>query len=101
MAIIEELKDDELAAAAGGATTKKIVYGQSTDPNGAHWQPVDHRPGETFEMNGHTWYVIKTGDTLFMIAQRFKTDMYKIQRMNPRTITDIGKIYAGDAIVVL
>lgn len=96
----EILNDEELAAAAGGAGKVK-VFGQSDDPNGAHWQPKDHAPGETFQMNGHTWYVIKYGDTLFLIAQKFKTDMYKIQRMNPRTITDIGKIYAGDAIVVL
>lgn len=97
---MEKLQDDVLNDVAGGAAKIK-VYGQSTDPNGAHWQPKDHKPGETFEMNGHTWYVIKSGDTLFLIAQKFNTDMYKIKRMNPLTIQDIGKIYAGDAIVVL
>ena len=101
MANFEELKDDALETAVGGAGKKILVYGQSTDPNAAHWQPKDHRPGESWQMNGHTWYMIKPGDTLFQIAQAFKTDMYKIQKMNPLTIQEIGKIYANDAIIVL
>lgn len=100
---IEALKDDALTEAVGGISMseKDIVRGQSVDPNAAHWQPKDHRPGESWEMNGHTWYMIKFGDTLFNIAQAFHTDLYKIQKMNPLTITDIGKIYVNDAIVVL
>lgn len=100
MANIEMLKDDELEQAAGGAK-KILVYGQSTDPNAAHWQPKEHQQGDSWQQNGHTWYMIKQGDTLFNIAQKFNTDMYKIQRTNPLTIVDCGKIYAGDAIIVL
>lgn len=100
MANIEELNDEALDAAVGGVG-KKIVYGQSVDPNAAHWQPKDHKPGDSWQQNGHTWYMIKPGDTLFTIAQSFHTDLHQIQRMNPLTIADICKIYANDAIIVL
>lgn len=100
MANVEQLNDSALEGAVGGVGKIK-VFGQSENPNGAHWQPKDHKPGDVWEMNGHTWYMIKPGDTLFLISQQFKTDMYAIKRMNPLTITDIGKIYVNDAIVVL
>lgn len=99
MANVEELKDEALEGAVGGA--KKIIYGQSVDPNAAHWQPTNHMAGESWEMDGHTWYKIKQGDTLFNIAQSFHTDIYTIKSKNPLTITDVCKICANDAIVVL
>lgn len=93
MANIEELNEEALEGAVGGA--------QSSNPNGPHYHPLDHRPGEEWGMDYHTWYVIKPGDTLAKIAADYRTTIAAIKALNPQTITNINEIYVGDAIKVL
>ena len=92
MTYVEELKDEAVAGVSGGTNT--------TDWTGAHWQPTNVAMGTTFVQNGHTWYRIKSGDTLGAIANTFGTTTAQLQAYNPRTITNVNLIYAGDAIIV-
>lgn len=94
MANIEELKDEAVEEVTGGA---KI---NTTNPNGAHWQPTNVSMGTTFTQNGLMWYRIKPGDTLGTIASRFNTTVNALKANNPATIKNINLIYAGDAIVI-
>ena len=96
MADIEELKDEAAAAAAGGTS-----YGTNTDDwTGAHWQPQNIPMGTSFVQYSRLWYRIKYGDTLAQIASSFGTPMAQLKANNPKTIVDISKIYAGDAIMI-
>ena len=94
MAHIEELKDEAVEEVTGGA---KI---NTTNPNGAHWQPTNVSMGTTFTQNGLLWYRIKPGDTLGTIAAKFGTNVNTLKANNPATIKNINLIYAGDAIVI-
>ena len=94
MANIEELKDEAVAEVSGGA---KI---NTTNPNGAHWQPTNVSMGTTFTMNGLLWYRVKPGDTLGSIASKFGTTTATLKANNPATIKNINLIYAGDALVI-
>ena len=90
---IEELKDEAVEAVSGGATN-------TTDWTGAHWQPTNVPMGTTFVQNGYLWYRIKNGDSLGQIANTFSTTPAQLQINNPKTITNINYIYAGDAIII-
>lgn len=96
MADIEILNDDALAAANGGTNT--------TDASGAHFQNVNIPMGTSYYADGRggrqLWYRVKTGDTLGAIAARFGTTPQAIQKNNPKTITNINKIYAGDCLFI-
>lgn len=94
MANIEELKDEAVEEVTGGA---KI---NTTNPNGAHWQPTNVSMGTTFTQNGLMWYRIKPGDTLGSIAAKFGTSVNVLKANNPATIKNVNLIYAGDAIVI-
>lgn len=93
MANFEALNDDVLEEAAGGRATEN-----TTDWTGAHWRPTGHVPGSTWTEFGHNWYLVKAGDTLSGIAQRLGYTVQHLKTCNPKTITDINKIYAGDAL---
>lgn len=94
MANIEELKDEAFAEVTGGANVN------TTNPNGAHWQPTNVTMGTTFTQNGLLWYRIKPGDTLGKIAATFGTTTATLKANNPATIKNVNQIYAGDAIVI-
>ena len=51
--------------------------------------------------NGHTWYRIKSGDSLSRIAKKFGTTAQQLKIRNPNTIADINSICAGDAIIIM
>ena len=89
---IEELKDQAVEAVSGGTNT--------TDWTGAHWQPTSIPMGTTFVQYGYLWYRIKNGDSLGQIAKTFSTTTAQLQINNPKTITNINNIYAGDAIII-
>lgn len=44
-------------------------------------------------------YIVRTGDTLFLIAERFNTTIEEIQRLNPN-ITNPNIIFVGQRIIV-
>ena len=92
MSNMNTLNDEVLENAVGGYNT--------TDPNGAHWQATGYKMGTTFVMQGMRWYRIQNGDTLGNIARTFGTTVEQLQKNNPKTITNPGMIYAGDAIVI-
>ena len=94
MTNFEELKDEAVESVSGGANIN------TTNPNGAHWQPTNVSMGPTFTQNGLLWYRIKPGDTLGKIAATFGTTTATLKANNPATITNINQIYAGDAIVI-
>lgn len=93
MANIEELKDEALEGAAGGAIN-------TTDWRGAHWQATQHAMGSTWTEFGYNWYRIKPGDTLSGIAQRYGYTVDQLVYWNPKTIKNKNQIFAGDAIVL-
>lgn len=92
----EILNDEVLAAANGGTNT--------TDPSGAHWQAVNHTMGTDWIADSthgkQLWYRVKTGDSLGLIAAKYGTTPAQIQKYNPKTITNINNIYAGDALLI-
>lgn len=90
----EELKDELIEEVTGGA---KI---NTTDPDGAHWQPTNVSMGTTFTRSGLLWYRIKPGDTLGSIAARFGTSEDALQAGNPATIQNTRMVYVGDAIII-
>lgn len=90
----EELKDEFIEEVTGGA---KI---NTTDPDGAHWQPTNVAMGTTFTLDGRLWYRIKPGDTLESIAARFNTSAETLKASNPATIKNIRLVYVGDAIII-
>lgn len=94
MANIEELKDEAIEKVSGGAGVN------TTNPNGAHWQPTNVSMGTTFTQNGLLWYRVKPGDTLGTIASKFGTTTATLKANNPATIKNISLIYAGDALVI-
>ena len=91
---MKELNDEAVEEVTGGARIN------TTNPNGAHWQPTNVSMGTTFTRNGLLWYRIKPGDTLGAIASRFGTSVNTLKANNPATIRNINQIYAGDAIVI-
>ena len=100
MANLEALNDEALATATGGASTGAKNEINTTDWQGAHWQPQQYPMGTTFTAHGFLWYRINVGDTLSQIAVTFKTTTATLKANNPATIQDINKIYAGDAIII-
>lgn len=96
MTNVEHLEDESLGNAVGGA--KNSI--NTTDWNGAHWQPTQYAMGTTFVAYGFKWYRIAPGDTLGAIAQRFGTKVEILQANNPATIKNPNQIYAGDAIII-
>lgn len=46
------------------------------------------------------YYTIVSGDTLSTIAKKYNTTVSAIQKLNPKTITDVNKIYPGRRIRV-
>ncbi len=90
---IKELNEEEIEEVTGG----KI---NTTNPNGAHWQPTNIAMGSTFTKNGYLWYRIKVGDTLGQIAARFQTTTARLKANNPATIKNVNMVYAGDAIII-
>lgn len=97
MANMEELRDEALEAAAGGAAANNI---NTTDWTKAHWQPQNHAMGSEWIEFGHKWYRVKVGDALSVIAQKYRTTPEMIKKMNPATVANINMIYAGDALIV-
>lgn len=65
-----------------------------------HWQNTAYKMGETFPANGYVFYRIALGDTLDTIAAKFGTTIDEVQKLNPKTITNVNKIYAGDCIAI-
>lgn len=65
-----------------------------------HWQNTDYKMGESFPADGYVFYRIKPGDTLGGIAQKYGVSVNQIQRLNPKTITNVNNIYAGDCIAI-
>ena len=94
MANIEELKDEAFEEVSGGANIN------TTNANGAHWQPTNVSMGTTFTYNGMLWYRVKPGDTLGSIAKTFGTNVNTLKANNPATIQNVNMIYAGDALVI-
>ena len=77
---VKVLNEQEAANVAGGAA----------HANGQYWSD-----------GGATYYRIAPGDYLGNIAQRFGTNVYAIQRLNPGVIKNVDVIRAGDVIRVL
>ena len=75
----EFLNDQQVAGVSGGA----------------------HANGQSWYEGGATYYRIAPGDYLGNIAQRFGTNIYAIQRLNPGVIKNVDVIRAGDVIRVL
>ena len=98
MANFEALNDEAMEAASGGAAKKANT--NTTNWQGAHWQAEQYPMGTAFTANGFLWYRIASGDTLGRIAQKYGTTPAQLKANNPATITDINKIYAGDAIII-
>lgn len=65
-----------------------------------HWQNTAYKMGESFPADGYVFYRIALGDTLGTIAAKFGTTVYELQRLNPKTITNINNVYAGDCIAI-
>ena len=86
------LNEEEIEEVSGGINTSNW--------NGAHWQPTNIPMGSTFVQNGFLWYRIKFGDTLSQIASNFGTTMNTLKANNPATIKNFNNIYAGDAIII-
>ena len=59
-----------------------------------------HANGQYWTEGGATYYRIAPGDYLGNIAQRFGTNVYAIQRLNPGVIKNVDVIRAGDVIRV-
>lgn len=99
MANMEALNDEALEAANGGAA--KV---NTTDASGAHFQNTLITMGTAYYAEGRggkqLWYRVKTGDTLGAIAARYGTTVQQIQKNNPKTITNINDIYAGDCLFI-
>ena len=77
---VKVLNEQEAANVAGGAA---------------------HANGQEWSEGGATYYRIAPGDYLGNIAQRFGTNIYAIQRLNPGVIKNVDVIRAGDVIRVL
>ena len=86
------LNDEEIENVSGGINT--------TNWQGAHWQPTNIAMGTTFTSYGFLWYRIKSGDTLGQIAAKFGTNINTLKANNPATIKNVNLVYAGDAIII-
>lgn len=86
---VKAISEEELQEVSGGR------HGEIP-----HWQNTAYKMGEAFPADGYVFYRIKPGDTLGSIAAKYGTTIFELQRLNPKTITSVDKIYAGDCIAV-
>lgn len=110
---IEELKDEVIAEAAGGianmpnpfsgegfanmpnpfANTTKVTV------NPKVFDGAGHRPGETWTTPQGTFYMVKSGDSMYQIALAHGMTLAQLEDLNTH-ITNFQWIHPGDVIML-
>lgn len=89
-----EMRLDRLVAANPQITDPDVIY-----PGQKICIPRRHIPPLPPEVPGCIFYMVRPGDTLFMIARRFGVDLQDLINANPQ-IDDPDVIYPGQVICI-